>query len=55
MKAKLKKYLSHDNESYNLISHELNKLATKLIVLSKASKGIEEVEKMTVSFPISQF
>lgn len=47
--------MKSDNDNYNLIAHELNKLAKKQIAYEKASRGVEDEETITVHFQVSQF
>jgi len=55
MRNKLKKYLTDEKTNYNLLTHELNKLANQQIALEKARRGIEDVETISVTLPITQF
>ena len=56
MEKKFYKYLNTaENENFPLLKHELNRYCDKQIALQKMARGIEEVETITVEFPISQW
>lgn len=56
LSKKFSKYLNKtDNDNFSLLSHHLSKYANTQIGLKKMSMGIEEVDQVTVEFPISQW
>lgn len=52
---KFQKYLSKSEQNYSVLHHELEKLATRMILHEKMKRGVEDIDTVTVSLTVSQF
>ena len=57
LSKKFAKYLNKgtENENFSLLIHQLGKFSERLILLKKMSMGVEDVETVTIDFPVSQW
>ena len=44
LKKKFERYLRATNESFSVLHHELNKMATLYVINEKRTRGVEDVE-----------
>ena len=58
LSKKFAKYLNKrtgENENFSLLIHQLDKYCKHLILMKKMSMGVEDVETVTIDFPVSQW